>query len=164
MKCRKIEKFILRSFDNRLNREEKDMLTFHLKNCPKCQTLYHEYQELLISLRSSTDDFPEFKPYFWERLQPRLKEQKQYDPWQLWKTWGLRAIPLSILMIILLVSASLFILPPPSEDLSDSGILLRDQNPFQESLPLLAEEVENPNMMLIFTALEEKNGARRYSP
>ena len=159
MKCGKIEKFLLRSFDDRLNREEKDMLTYHLKNCRKCQTQYREYQDMLQSLHS--DVFPASKPYFWERLQPKLKEKKQYNPWQLWKNWGLRAIPVAMLMIILVVSASLLIFPPQSEELSDSGILLRDQNPFQESLPLLQEGVENPNMMLIFTAMEEKNGVRR---
>ncbi len=162
MKCRKIEKFLLRSFDDRLNREEKEMLYTHLKNCQKCQSQYQEYQDILRSLHSET--FPKPKPYFWERLQPRLIKQDRYDPWQLWKIWGLRAIPVSMLMIILLAAASLFIFPPPSEDLSDSGILLRDQNPFQESLPLLQEGIENPNMMLIFTAIEEKNGGRRYFP
>ena len=159
MKCRKIEKFLLRSFDDRLTREEKDMLTYHLKNCQKCQSQYREYEDMLHSLRS--DVFPEAKPYFWERLQPKFKEKSPYNPWQLWKNWGLRAIPLSLLIIILIVSASLLIFPPPNEELSDSGILLRDPNPFQESLPLLQEEIENPNMMLIFTAMEEKNGVRR---
>ena len=42
MKCRKIEKFLLRSFDDRLNREEKDMLNNHLKNCLLCQSKYQE--------------------------------------------------------------------------------------------------------------------------
>jgi len=70
MRCKKTEKYILRSFDDRLSREEKDGLNTHLMKCPLCQERCREYQSMLQTLRP--DDFPEPKPYFWERLQPRL--------------------------------------------------------------------------------------------
>jgi len=44
-------------------------------------------------------------------------------------------------------------------------LLLRNLNPLQETRILLEEEsVENKNMMLIFSALEERNDIRRYLP
>ena len=104
------------------------------------------------------------KPYFWERLKPRLKDSRPYGIWPLWKQWGIRTIPLSLAIIFfaLIVTA---LLPPADHELSQSGILLRNQNPFQETMPLLGEEeVENPNMILLFTSLDEKNGTRRYYP
>ncbi len=163
MRCKKAEKYILRSFDDRLSREEKDRLNTHLKKCPLCQERYREYQSMLQTLRS--DDFPESKPYFWERLQPRLKEERKYGTWPLWKLWGIRTLPVSLLLIAALTLTALFFLPAQQEELSQSGILLRNQNPFEESLPLLAEEgVENPNMMLIFTSLSETSSLRRYIP
>jgi len=163
MRCKKSEKYLLRSFDDRLSREEKDRLNTHLKKCPLCQERYREYQSMLQTLRS--DDFPEPKPYFWERLQPRLKEERRYGPWPLWKLWGIRTLPVSLLLIAALTVTALFFLPAQQEELSQSGILLRNQNPFEESLPLLAEEgIENPNMMLIFTSLSETSSSRRYIP
>lgn len=163
MRCKKAEKYILRSFDDRLSREEKDRLNTHLKKCPLCQERCREYQSMLQTLRS--DDFPEPKPYFWERLQPRLKKEIRCGPWPLWKLWGIRTLPVSLLLIAALTVTALFFLPAQQEELSQSGILLRNQNPFEESLPLLAEEgIENPNMMMIFTSLSETSSSRRYIP
>ena len=162
MKCKKVERFISRSFDGLLKKEEKEELEEHLKSCPLCQTKREEYQSLLKALKEK--DLPEAKPYFWERLQPKLKERKRYQPWSLWKQWGIRAIPLSMLVVILLATVIVLFLPPEDEKLSQSeAFLLRNLNPLQETNTLLEEEgLENKNMMLIFTAMEENNGARRY--
>ena len=166
MNCKKVEKLILRAFDGRLHEDEKKELEAHLKQCPQCSTLQEEYLLILDTLRK--EDFPEPKPYFWERLQPKLKEGKKYEPWMVWKQWGMRAIPVSLLIIIFL-SATLLIFSPPREEVelsqafSQSGLLLlQNQSPLQETTALFETGgTEDKNMMLIFTSLEDKNGTRR---
>jgi len=82
----------------------------------------------------------------------------------IWKDLGLRAIPCSLAVILMLVLAGTFLFSPASEELSQSGILLRDQNPFQDTLLLAEDEPENPNMVLLFSSLDETSGLRRYFP
>jgi predicted anti-sigma-YlaC factor YlaD len=166
MNCKKVEKLILRAFDGRLHQGEKKELEAHLKQCPRCWALQEEYQLILDTLRK--EDFPEPKPYFWERLQPKLKEEKRYEPWMVWKQWGMRAIPVSLLAIIFLSAALIFLGPPRvemevSQAFSQSGLLLlQNQNMFQETTDLFETGgTEDKNMMLIFTSLEDKNGTRR---
>lgn len=164
MKCEKVERFLLRSFDELLKEQEKNELKKHLESCPLCQTKREEYQDILDALKEK--DFPEPKPYFWERLKPKLEERKKYDPWSLWKQWAIRAIPASMLLVILFSSALILFIPPQKEELSESeDLLLRNLDPLQETTILLEEEkVEDKNMMLIFTAMEEKNSTGRYLP
>lgn len=163
MRCKKFERFLLRSFDELLKEEEKNELKKHLESCVRCQTKKTEYQIILDALKEK--DFPEPKPYFWERLQPKLTEGQKYDPWSLWKQWALRAIPASMLLVILFTAAIILLIPPQSEELSESGdLLLRNLDPLQETTILLEEELEDKNMMLIFTAMEEKNSTGRYLP
>jgi hypothetical protein len=78
----------------------------------------------------------------------------------------MRAIPLSLLLIVLLTTALVFSFLHRNEELSQSGILFfRNSNPIQETKALLeAEKIEDRNMMIIFTSLEGKNDSRRYSP
>ncbi|MDH4257323.1 MAG: zf-HC2 domain-containing protein [Candidatus Aminicenantes bacterium] len=166
MNCKKVEKLILRAFDGRLTEDEKKELEAHLKQCPQCRTTQEEYQLILDTLRK--EDFPEPKPYFLERLQPKLREVKKYEPWMVWKQWGMRAIPVSLLVIIFL-SATLILFSPPREEVelsqafSQSGLLLlQNQNLFQETTTLLETGgTEDKNMMVIFTSIDDKNGTRR---
>ncbi|MGD2245297.1 MAG: hypothetical protein PVI11_01990 [Candidatus Aminicenantes bacterium] len=166
MNCKKFEKRILRAFDERLRDDEKKELEEHLHSCPLCSATQEEYRAILNTLK--TKDFPEPKPYFWERLQSKLEKSKKVEPWMLWKQWGMRAIPVSLLLILFL-SAALLLLSPPEEEVeltkvfSQSGILLlEDQSPLQETTALLETAgIEDKNMILIFTALEENNGTRR---
>lgn len=164
MNCKRSEKFLLRFLEKSLNNSDKEILDRHYHNCIPCQKRIREYQKMLELMK--IDIFPEPKPYFWERLKSKLKEQKKSDPWFIWKRWGLRAIPLSLLVIIFLSAAIFFFIPPQTEELSQSEVLLlRNLNPFPETRTLMEEEgVENQNMMLIFTSLEENNGIRRYYP
>ncbi len=166
MNCKKFEKWILRAFDGRLSDDEKKELEEHLHSCPLCSATQEEYRVILNTLKAK--DFPEPKPYFWERLQPKLEKSKKFEPWILWKQWGMRTIPVSILLILFL-SAALILLSPPQEEvdlsqaLSQSGILLlQNQSPLQDTTALLETAgVEDKNMMIIFTVLEENNGTRR---
>ena len=165
MNCKKYEKWILRAFDGRLKNDEKKKLEEHLRSCPLCSATQEEYRAILNTLKAK--DFPEPKPYFWERLQPKLEKSKKFEPWMLWKQWGMRTIPVSILLILFL-SAALLLISPPQEEveltqaLSQSGILLlENQNPLQDTTALFETAgVEDKNMMLIFTVLEENNGTR----
>lgn len=164
MKCKKFEKWLFRSFDNLLKEEEKEELEEHLQRCVLCQAKRREYQTLLSILKKEEVEEP--KPYFWERVQTKIKERRKNAIWTSVKQWSLRAIPLALLIVLLLALALVFISPPKEQELSQSEVLLlRNLNPLQETQILLeAEGLENKNMMIIFSAMEEKNDTRRYMP
>lgn len=166
MKCKKAEKWILRSLDKKLTKEEQEKMRHHLNLCSSCQQIQRDYQKLLDTFRNQS--FPDPKPYFWERLKPKILQQKRDEAWSLWEKWGLRAVPLSILVVALFAAAVLLLLPPEQESMSQSEILLiQNQIPFQQTRSLLEEEGwERKNLRLIFTSLEEnnENGIRRYLP
>jgi hypothetical protein len=164
MNCKKAEKLFLRAHDGLLSEEETREFEKHIDNCTLCQKNREEYQNIFNVLQNT--DFPEPKPYFWERLRPRLKAQKIFEPWQMWKQWGLRAIPLSLILVLFLASAILVLGPQPREEFSQSGVLLfEDQGSLQVTGTVLDEEgVEDKNMMLIFASLEEQPGLRRPLP
>ena len=164
MNCKKAEKLLLRAMDGLLEGKDKDHLEKHLEKCLLCQKRQTEYQVISDALR--TQDFPEPKPYFWERLQPRLKKQKMLEPWILWKRWSVRAVPLALLFVIALVGATAVFFPQQQAELSQSeDLLLLNQDPFQETTALFEEEgMEQRNMRLIFATLEETSDTRRYLP
>jgi hypothetical protein len=164
MNCKKAEKLYLRAHDGFLNEDESQELKNHIAGCPLCQKNNEDYQNIFDVLEQT--EFPEPKPYFWERLQPRLKEKIKFEPWQAWKQWGLRAIPLSLILVLLLASALLILGPQPAEEFSQSGVLLfEDEIPLEDTGTILSEEgVEDKNMMLIFASLDEQPGSRRPLP
>lgn len=163
MKCKKFEKWLLRSFDDLLKNEEKEILENHLKTCPFCQAKRKEYETILGLLRK--EDYSEPNPYFWERLQPKIKEREKYAVWTSVKQWSIKAVPLSLLLVLFLALMIVLLSPPKSQELSQSEVLLlRNLNPLQETRSLLEEGLENQNMMIIFSTIEEKNDSRRYIP
>ncbi len=164
MNCKKAEKLFLRAHDGLLSEEETKEFEHHMESCLLCQATKGEYRQIFEALQQT--DFPEPNPYFWERLHPRLKKQKPFESWQLWKQWGMRAIPVSLLFVVFLASAILLLGPQPREELGQSGVLLfEDQSPLQDTETILDQEgVENKNMMLIFASLEEQPGLRRPLP
>jgi hypothetical protein len=164
MKCHKTDTFLSKSLDGRLTDKEKDALEEHLENCSSCRKKRNEYVFIVQTL--GADDFPEVNPYFWERLQPKLKENKKYAFWSEWKQWSLRAAPVSIFAVVALVLGLALFFPQPVDELSQTGdLLLRDNLPLPETVTLLeAETGENKSMQLIFMAMEEKPDLRRYSP
>ena len=165
MRCNKAEKLLSLSWDDRLSPEEKGELEQHFTECFACQAMKKEYEDILLTLRDDT--FPEPQHYFWERLQPRLKESRPVTPWALWKQWGLRAIPLSLAVILFFTLTATFLLPPASEEIALSGTesLLQNENPFLDPLPLLAgEDLENPNVELIIMAMDETREIRKKAP
>ncbi|MFW6140634.1 MAG: anti-sigma factor family protein [Acidobacteriota bacterium] len=163
MKCKKAERLILKSLDHSLKPDEKENLLNHLKACPLCRQKQEEYKNILGLL--GEQEFPEPKPYFWTRLKPKLKRDQSEESWLAWKKWGLRAIPISLLILILFAFALQFFIPAETKELSRAEILLQNQNPFVDALPLLEEgRVEDENIHLIFTSINGENGARRQFP
>ena len=166
MKCKQAEKLLLRSLENHLNPSETIQLKEHLDDCPRCLKKQSEYQIIRRSLKE--ERFPETQPYFWERLQPRLKENNTVDPWTVRKQCCLRAIPLSVCVVALFAAAVFLFVPSQQEelDLSQTGVfLLQQSNPLGETQTLLSEEGEgNKHIMLIFSSLEETNNIGRNLP
>ena len=164
MKCKRVELFLSKSLDGRLTDTEKEALEEHLLGCSSCQKKRDEYA--FISETLGREDFPEVSPYFWERLQPRLKESRKYTFWSEWKLWSLRAVPVSLIIVAMLVLGFSLFLPQPTDELSQTGdLLLRSTPPLPETVTLLeAETGENKSMQLIFMAMEEKPDLRRYFP
>lgn len=164
MKCTKAEILISKSLDGLLTDEEKDLLERHLRSCPACQIKGKEYAIMMETLRDT--EFPAEKPYFWERLQPRLKEQRKFDLWSLWKRWSIRAVPLSIIAVVALALGLTLFYPQPAAELSQTGdLLLSNSLSLPEPMDLLVEESnENKSIQLVFMAMEEKKDTRRYFP
>ncbi|UCE42496.1 MAG: zf-HC2 domain-containing protein [Candidatus Aminicenantes bacterium] len=163
-KCKKAETFLSKSLDGLLTSEEKDALGEHLAGCSSCKKKRDEY--VFIAETLGREDFPEASPYFWERLQPRLKESRKYAFWSEWKQWSLRAVPISIFVVFTLALGLALFLPQPADELSQTGdLLLRNSPSLPETVTILeAETGENKSMQLIFMAVEEKPDIRRYFP
>ena len=166
MKCKHTEKYISRSLENRLNPSETIQMKEHLDDCPHCRKIQSEHQIIRRSLKE--ESFPEARPYFWERLQPKLKKESQVDPWSVQWKFGLRAIPVSVFVVALFVAAVFLFVPSPKEelDLSQTGIfLLQNENPLEETQTLLSEEGDgNKHIMLLFSSLDEPNNIGRNLP
>jgi len=158
-----VERLLSKSLDCRLTDTEKGTLEEHLEDCSTCKKKRDEYA--IIAETLAREDFPEIKPYFWERLQPRLKESRKYAFWSMWKQWSLRAVPVSIIAVVTLALGLALFLPQPTDELSQTGNLLLNNPPLPEAVTLLeAETGENKSMQLIFMAMEEKPDLRRYFP
>lgn len=168
MDCKKFEKLILLALDGRIKNREQKELDAHIQDCSSCSAAQEEYRIILDTLKEKK--FPEPKPYFWERLQPKLKEKKEPEPLTVWKEWGIRAIPVSLILVLVFGIAILLFSPQETMELSQSGdLLLRNRSPLEETRAELEQEgFAVKSFELIFTADENNNGsnngARRYQP
>ncbi len=105
------------------------------------------------------------KPYFWERLQVKIRERQDIPFWVSIKQWSLRAVPVSLIFVLVMTLAIVLFFPSQDEELSQSeALLLRNLNPLEETQLLFDEKLENQNLILIFSSLEEKNNIRRPLP
>ncbi len=161
MKHRKYEKMISKHLDGRLAPEEESALQRHLAECPACRRRLEEY--LLIREDLSAEIFPAPRDFFWERLEPLLRQPEKEGLGTLWPRWGLRAIPVVLMIGILWGAAVLVFAPHPALELSQTGVLLlENRNPFQDTQLILEEELpEEQNMMLIFSSLENHESTWR---
>jgi predicted anti-sigma-YlaC factor YlaD len=158
MKCKDAEKRLLRSFDGELEGATKAELDGHIEACPGCRKKQSEYNVLLKNLKIED---AEPLPYFWERLETKLRERERVEPWTIWAKWSRRAVPVALAVILLFIGGLIF-LAPGEESLSQSeALLLRNANPLAEAKSLFEEtKLENKNMMIIFAA-DEKDPTRR---
>jgi len=158
MKCKDAEKRLLRSFDGELEGATKADLDGHLKACPGCRRKQTEYGVLLKNLKVE-DTEP--LPYFWQRLEAKLRERERVEPWTIWAKWSRRVIPVALALILLFIGGLAFF-TPGEENLSQTeALLLQNANPLAEAKSLFDEtKLENKNMMIIFAA-DEKTSTRR---
>jgi anti-sigma factor RsiW len=162
MNCKTAEKRILRSLDGRLDERSADLLGKHLEACPPCRKAEAEYRSMLALLRDGTDAAP--LPRFWERLQPRLREEREIAPFLFWERWNLRAIP-AFLAIVFVAGAALIFTPRAGQLTASEALLLDNTNPITVAEQLFGEEKpDERNMMLLFASLDDKIPARRPTP
>jgi predicted anti-sigma-YlaC factor YlaD len=154
MKCKDAEKRLLRSFDVELEGAAKAELDGHLKACPGCRQKQTGYEALLKNLKVEE---AEPLPYFWERLETKLREKERLEPWTVWAKWSRRAIPISLALIALFMGALAIFSPAADEELSQpAALLLQNANPVAESKTFFeTEKLEDRNMMIIFAANEK---------
>jgi anti-sigma factor RsiW len=163
MKCKTAEKWIVRSLDGRLDERSREGLEEHLGTCPSCRKATAEYRSMLGLLREERQPAP-LPPRFWERLEPRLKEEQKIVPFLLWERGALHAIPVFVALVVL--AAGLLFFTPQSRDMSQSeALLIENTNPFSETRGLFEQKrPEDKSMMLIFASLDEKPSVRRQFP
>ncbi len=162
MNCKKAEKWLLRSLDGRLDSRAQDLLGNHLEACPVCRKAATDYRSMLALLRDGQGESP--LPRFWERLEPRLREEREIASLVFWERWNLRAIPV-FLALVVLAGAALIFTPKTSEMTRSEALLLENTDPLVESNQIFsADKAETRNMMLIFASLEERTPVRRPTP
>ena len=162
MNCRKADKLLQMSFDGRLSGREPDLLKNHLRVCPACRQAEKEYRAMFGLLRDGRDAAP--LPRFWERLEPRLREETELVPLLFWERWSLRAIPLFLLLVVLLGGILVFA-PHAGETSQSAALLLENRDPLSETQALFdTDKAETRTMMLLFASLDDKSPARRPAP
>lgn len=162
MNCNKAEKWVLRSLDGRLDERSGGLLREHLEVCPSCRKAETEYGSMLALLHDGKEAAP--LPRFWERLEPRLREEMEIAPLVFWERSCLRAIPV-FLVLVGIAAAALFFTPQAAELSQSEALLLENVDPFSETGQIFsADKADTRNMMLIFASLDEKTPARRPLP
>jgi anti-sigma factor RsiW len=162
MNCRKAEKLLLRSIDGRLDGGDAALLAKHLEACPACRKAEAEYRSMFGLLKAGGDAAP--LPRFWERLEPRLREETELVPLLFWERWSLKAIPVALALVILIGGFHFF--APQAREMNQSAtLLLENRDLFSETQALFdADKPETRTMMLLFASMDEKSPARRPTP
>ena len=162
MNCRKAEKLLLRSIDGRLDERAQGLLARHLEACQACRKAEKEYRSMFNLLKDGRDAAP--LPRFWERLEPRLREETALVPLLFWERWSLRAIPVFLALVILL-GGFLFFAPQARELSQSATLLLENRDPLSETQALFeADKPDTQTMLLMFASLDDKAPLRRPTP
>lgn len=162
MNCHKAEKWILRSIDGRIDGPTQSLLEKHLEVCPTCRKAEREYRSMLSLLKDGPLAAP--LPRFWERLEPRLREETEIVPLLFWERWSLRAIPV-FLAIVFAAGAALLFTPQASELSASEALLLENRNPITQTQAIFdVEHADTRNMMLLYASFDEKSPVRRPTP
>lgn len=164
MRCHKAEKWFLRSCDGRLDDVRTAALEEHLRACLSCSRMAKEYRTMLSILRSDTKDEP--LPYFWQRLQSKLVQDRKSFALLLWEHWCLKAIPVFLGIVLACGVALIFFAPPGQTQMTQSELLLmRDKAPIEDVQSIFEEKPgEDRNIRFIFAASDEREPARRPIP
>jgi anti-sigma factor RsiW len=164
MDCKKVERFLLRFLDNRLEPEEKRLLQAHLNTCAACQAKDREYRKILGLVRPQT--VPEPLPYFKERVLAKLEAKAAPAPAFLGVKWAHRAVAFSLAVFLLFGVGILLFQPQEPRELSQTErFLLLNENPLGEAASILDQkEAEDRNMMLIFASVGDTDASRKYRP
>lgn len=154
MKCRKAEKLISRLIDNRLEAKASARLKAHLEVCPSCARLLSDYQRMQ-SLMSEIKIEAEPLPYFVERVKARLSIEPRPSIWAVVERWYAAAVPVFLIIATVLVGI-LFLIQPAEKQLSQSEMLLfQNQSLLKETQAIFEEEKpENRQLKLLFAGLE----------
>jgi hypothetical protein len=108
------------------------------------------------------DPAPEPLPYFEQRLLTKLRERERALPGLIWQRLAARALAFSLSATLLIGGAFFVFRPREAPQLSQvEALLLRDENPLVETQNILNAKGPENNMMLIFTAMDEKDAVRR---
>lgn len=163
MRCKDAQKWILRSLDTPLPAGLKKELDDHAGGCARCEKARRDYGAIIGRLKDGREVEP--LPYFWTRLESRIREAERQEPWTVWLRWSRRAIPVSLLLIGFFVGAIAFLSPAIDEEMGQpEALLLRNANPLAETNTLFDEQkIENKSMMIMFAG-NEQLPSRRYTP
>ncbi len=162
MRCNTAEKWISLALDGRLDGRRRGLLDEHLRACPACRKAEADFRTALALLRPTKEEAP--LPRFWERLEPRLKEEQKIVPLVLWERLALHAIP-AFAALVALAAALLFLTPQTREMTQSEALLMGSANPFSETRGLFEQKgSEARSMMLMFASLDDKPAARRQLP
>ncbi|MGQ9471638.1 MAG: anti-sigma factor family protein [Candidatus Aminicenantales bacterium] len=164
MNCRQAERWLLRSFDNRLTIEEEEKLREHLRTCFRCQHLEANYQLLLPLLK--LDQKSEPLPFFPERLSRKIAAYGRPKPEIIWTPVLMRAATIALVGLIILTGLMIFFLPGKSQVPSQTeALVFQEENLFPEVQQILNEgQPEQRNLRLMFSALEARDIGGRYRP
>jgi anti-sigma factor RsiW len=145
-----------------LDESARDLLARHLEACPACRKAEREYGTMFALLKSGPGAAP--LPRFWERLEPKLRDETALVPLVFWERWNLRAVPVFLALVALVGGFLLF--TPGTRELSQSAaLLLENRDPMSETTALFeADKPETRTMMLMFASLDEKTPLRRPTP
>ena len=164
MRCNKAEKWLLWSYDGRLDAKRRREMDEHLRSCPCCARMDKEYRVMRGLLANEGPAEP--LPYFLERLKSRFAAEKKSFVLLLWERWCLRAVPVFLGAVLAFGLAVFFLVPPSQDQMAQSGLLfLNGQNPLSETQSILEEGMgEARQMRLIFAAADEADYLGREMP
>lgn len=162
MNCRRAEDLLVRLFDGPLGPVDAEALRGHLAACLACRRREADY----ALIREAVAAFPAAapRPYFVERVTARLPEGAP-SFWPSLRRIGLRLIPAYLAIVLVLGAALAFLRPGAGAELSQAELLLRGEDPLQETATILDEtHPENRNMMILFASLDPQSPLGRQRP
>jgi len=163
MRCKDAQKWILRSLDGALPADVEKAVGDHAAGCAPCAKVRRDYAEILGRLKAGGE--PEPLPYFWTRLESRIREEERQETGTVWLRWSRRAIPVSLLLIGFFIGAIAFLSPAIDEEMGQAeALLLRNANPLAETNTLFDEQRNEDKSMMIMFAGNEQLPSRRYMP